>query len=1599
MVSKIHKELEKEIPLKELFRLPTIRELGGFISDVKESMYLSIEKAGQKEFYDVSSAQKRMYILDQFEGNGTTYNIPMCFELLGEFDIDRIESTFLKLIDRHESLRTRFEKHDGQVYQVIEKSSKFSLNVKVAEGVIEEIVKDFIRKFDLEKELLFRAEVVRISDKTYLLMDMHHAISDGISISILMKEFARIYKGESVKSINLQYKDFSEWESKYKETEAIKAQKEYWLKKFEMELPVLDLPYDYERPLVQSFEGSVVYARINKSTAESLKNLMSKTGSTLHMVMFSVLSILLSKYSRKSDVIIGTPASGRQHSDMSNIVGMFANTLAVRSYPSSEKRYIDYLYEVKENALEAYENQSYPFEELVDRLGLARDASRNPLFDVFLNVIDTFDVEDIVLDDLMMKRLPVRTGKSKLDISLNVKPVEKEYEIELEYSTKLFKKETVERMIGHLLKIISEIVDSDEKLIKNIEILDKCEKEKILNEFNKTDFHFPLEKTIYEVLEEKAKQSPNKIALEFMGKSMSYKEVNEKSNVIARKLRQRGVKANDIVAIMCDRSFEMILGLLGIMKSGGAYLPIDPEYPEDRKRFVLSDSKCEVLLTYGNVSVPKGTRCEVIDLGSADIWEGESSDLPSVNTSNDLAYVIYTSGSTGNPKGVLLEHKNLMNLLYSIVKVLEITPDDKFLLKTNYMFDVSISELFTWIICGGSVVIGKLGIEKNPLEISKCLSDNDITHINFVPSMLMAYIEYLKSTDYISNNKLKFLLSAGEELSSYLVEEFRALKINAKLANLYGPTEASVFSSIYIVDSDKTLGKIPIGKPLPNYKFFILSENNDVMPIGTIGELCISGKGVAREYLRREELTVEKFVKNPYSRNEIIYKTGDLARWISDGNVEFFGRMDNQTKVRGYRIELGEIENCLLKIRCVTDAAVIVDKNNNLVAFIALSEMISHQKIVNVLSSSIPSYMIPNQFVELKRLPKLNNGKIDRNSLKRLVKFEEGKNYSAPENDSQKKLAKIWYDLLKYKNICLDDNFFNLGGNSITVVMMISSIAKEFGIRLRVEDVYKFPTIRLLDQLICNKVDFEKFDSVNEILKDKYNAKISSIYIHDNKNIVLQALENVDDILVYLNNEFGIEYVPNYIVKGNRYSEYMSELDLMENVTGKQFLNEDRFFISKLIRNQIVNDNNKLNQLLDFDEIVTYGCGHGQNKILRKGYNDLIISDINFEVYCADNISKAFSAVIKNNSVLRTKIIKKESGYHFEDSSLSDIYKHTILDLTEYSFDSKKDITKLATEIVYDYVSKMEKVNNLLYRSLLIKLDHKNYKLVTVFSHLIFDGASNNIFTKQMYNTLSDIEEGKSEILIQEDNNFTYQDYLDEFKMNTFPNKFDIFRDSDRYRDIVSFSSQRNKVRNLKESIIKYRLVIDKVQCNDMTRIREGAALWLSLKIASIILEKSKVTFRITNNGRKIGGKNYDSLIGDCHVHYPLLLDVNYDDLESCISKLSNEYDYYYGDRKLYLEHMCYGDCSEKSEPNFIENMYDNLDFVFNYIGELSPEESNLYCENVISNSAKFKTYYIYAHSCDDSIIFNCRLPEDLKDEFLKKFNDLNIKCLVQNNS
>ncbi|MGI0536124.1 non-ribosomal peptide synthetase, partial [Bacillus pfraonensis] len=255
------------------------------------------------------------------------------------------------------------------------------------------------------------------------------------------------------------------------------------------------------------------------------KNLMSKTGSTLHMVMFSVLSILLSKYSRKSDVIIGTPASGRQHSDMSNIIGMFANTLAVRSYPSSEKRYIDYLYEVKENALEAYENQSYPFEELVDKLGLARDASRNPLFDVFLNVIDTFDVEDIVLDDLMMKRLPVRTGKSKVDISLNVKPVEKEYEIELEYSTKLFKKETVERMIGHLLKIISEIVDSDEKLIKNIEILDKCEEEKILNEFNKTDFHFPLEKTIYEVLEEKAKQSPNKIALEFMGKSMSYKEV------------------------------------------------------------------------------------------------------------------------------------------------------------------------------------------------------------------------------------------------------------------------------------------------------------------------------------------------------------------------------------------------------------------------------------------------------------------------------------------------------------------------------------------------------------------------------------------------------------------------------------------------------------------------------------------------------------------------------------------------------------------------------------------------------------------------------------------------------------------------------------------------------------------------------------------------------------------------------------------------------------------------------------------------------------------------------------------------------------------
>ncbi|HBB9211955.1 TPA: AMP-binding protein, partial [Escherichia coli] len=544
LMSKIHKELSKEVPLKELFKSPTIKELGKYIEDSEENLYSRIKKVEEKEYYEASSAQKRMYMLQQFDKDSIAYNMPAVFELEGKVDKSKIEEIFRKLTQRHEALRTYFETLDGEIVQKLQNNYVFELKHRNENGNIEDIINKFVRPFDLDKAPLFRAELVENNKKDYLLIDMHHIISDGISMGILINEFTEIYSGKALEPLKLQYKDFAAWQNNFLKSEEMKKQEEYWINRFSDKIPALNMLTDYERPAMQSFEGDSVSFEVDEDITLKLRKLTKETGTTMHMVLLSAFNILLSKYSGQEDIVIGTPIAGRPHVDLQNIMGMFVNTLALRNKLEGNKKYVDFLKAVKENSLKAYENQSYQLEALVEKLDVRRDTSRNPLFDVMLNMIDTVTSDDIKLEDIILKPCSNENKVSKFDLTLNALESDEKLNFIIDYCPKLFKKETIERLSSHYVRILESIVNNKEIKLSEVDLLSEEERNQILYEFNDTKVEYPKNKTIHELFEEQVEKTPDNIAGVFEDKKLTYRELNERANSLARVLRDKGVKAD-----------------------------------------------------------------------------------------------------------------------------------------------------------------------------------------------------------------------------------------------------------------------------------------------------------------------------------------------------------------------------------------------------------------------------------------------------------------------------------------------------------------------------------------------------------------------------------------------------------------------------------------------------------------------------------------------------------------------------------------------------------------------------------------------------------------------------------------------------------------------------------------------------------------------------------------------------------------------------------------------------------------------------------------------------------------------------------------------
>ena len=1106
IISQTNQAFNVQLPLSTIFANPTIAEFSQTISRENSSRFLNVEKCPESDYYRLSHAQKRLWFFTQMAPESPAYNICQAVRFSGDLNIDSFKRAVDALVRRHESLRTSIkmgqieengEMNEEPVQWIHEHIESYFHLVDISHYPRDEKQKELRRiiekvemePFDLSRAPLFRLEVVRLEDMVHVVaFVMHHIISDGLSIRIMIREFGHFYdklelssSSIEVQPLTFQYKDFIFWQDSLIAQNCLNSQQHYWHTKLEGPLPVLDIPTDYPRPSWQSFRGDKVTFTIDERLTANLRVLSRKDSATLFMILIAAFKVLLYRYTHQEDILVGILIAGRSAQEFENIIGYFVNILVLRDTVKGEWGFKDFLGHVRETMLGAYDNQDYPFDRLVEETKVARNTGRSPVFDILL-VFQNYEELQLgeTFGSLKIDRIEKENVVSKYELYIDMFETPDLINVNLEFCVDLYKRESIERMVGHYLNILHFAADSPKQPIAGIGMLSEGEKKELIVDFNNTAADYPRAKTIHELFAEQASRTPDNIAVV---PALTYREFHERTNRLAELLRTKGVAPGDIVGIMMERSVEMLTGIFGILTAGATYLPIDPEYPQERIDYMLKDSAAKILLTEN----------EIASLSTGCVFNSHHS--------NHLAYIIYTSGSTGKPKGVMVEHKSVINRLNWMQHFYPLDETSVILQKTPISFDVSVWELFWWSWFGSSLCLLEPGGEKNPDAIIETVNKNKVTVMHFVPSLLGRFLKYVEDDiDLQKLNSLKQVFSSGEALEPEQVELFAALlhKTNrTRLTNLYGPTEATVDVSYFDCPAAGSPGVIPIGKPIDNIQLYVLDKNMQLQSVGVPGELCIAGDGLARGYMNRVQLTAAAFVDHPFSPGKKLYKTGDLARWLPDGNVEFLGRIDHQVKIRGFRIELGEIQTVLLKHPDVREGVVVVKERENdkfLCAYVVPKDTappanLNVSSLRDHLAKSVPRYMIPAYFVQLETIPLTPNGKLDRKSLPDPEDPDLGRTneFVAPQSKTEKQIAKIWSKLLKLNidKIGIHDNFFEIGGHSLLIPNAFKHLNKAFPSKLDIADLFDYLSIYKLGRYIDGTGgDTEEDDLIVELSID-----------------------------------------------------------------------------------------------------------------------------------------------------------------------------------------------------------------------------------------------------------------------------------------------------------------------------------------------------------------------------------------------------------------------------------------------------------------------------------------------------------------------------------
>lgn len=1077
VISHIKKCLKVDVTLAEFMKIRTIKEFSNYMAVLHISEQKEIEKVEESMDYELSPMQQRMYFLHELDPEGLNYNMLLVWKLEGILDRERLQNAYEKVLERHESLRTSFEVRKGKTVQLLHnKVEAVVKNITVeSEDELEYVIKIFKQQFLLENAPLLHIGIVQMCDsENYLVLDIHHIISDGISNNIIMNDLMHYYNGEELEPLKIQYKDFVKWHKGIMNSEVYEESEKYWLNRFADDIPVLELPYDFKRPNKLKTAGNSIKFSLSEETTGKISEVLKHQQVTLSSFLLSVFHILLSKISNCQDVSIGIPVAGRMHADAEYVVGMFVNTLVLRNKATGQQTFTEFLKSVNMSSMEAFDHSEYQFNDLVEKLGIERNIERNPIFDVMF-IMQNMKTPEINLQGMKCMEYDKVKQEAQFDLSFDVKEYDSTIQCELIFASQLFRLETVEEWKEYFLIILEKVLLNQDIRINQIGIPE--EQEEWIKQLNCTEKAIDISATIVDLFEQQVRKTPDSIAV--TGEcDMTYQQLNWFANQLARRIRREVQQREEVIGIIMEPSTSMIIAMLAILKVGSAYMPIDTKAPENRVRYMEEQAKARILITEQNF-VEKAEEFKQHEIFECIIYfedsklEENCENLESVISPDNLMYVLYTSGSAGNPKGVMVEHRSAVNYCSWMSGQYQMNQNFKHLLLFQYTFDPSVGVIFSTLISGARLFIVDKYSLLNKKKLKNYITKNQIQILHSVPSFFKEFLRYEEKLPSV-----KYVVMCGEVLETEFKDEL--MDCGYEVINQYGPTEATIDCLYEVCNREKT---VTLGTPVQNTKVYILDDDLNMVPRKTVGELCIGGIGVARGYINNVQLTKEKFVDNPYA-NGRLYRTGDLALLQKDGRVKLVGRKDFQVKINGIRLELGEISSTLEKHELIRQCVVVCKKDSRdhkyLCAYYTADQAIASEKLRKYLSLHIVESLIPSYFLYLESFPTTLSGKVDRKALPE-PDVTGHSELAVPQNEIQSYLYTIWKQILDRDNFSIYDNFFSIGGTSLLVIKMKSMMEERYP-DIDIVDLFTYSSIEKLAEFISeSKKQYE--DSVKEVSK------------------------------------------------------------------------------------------------------------------------------------------------------------------------------------------------------------------------------------------------------------------------------------------------------------------------------------------------------------------------------------------------------------------------------------------------------------------------------------------------------------------------------------